>query len=121
MASAVGASDAFAAAAAVVDGRGFLLARDAADGRPLGCASVTIRDGLATLGAMATRPSERRRGVQATLITHRLRIAAEAGCDLAVSSTIPANTSERNLRRAGFRPLYETVTLAREPREIGSS
>ena len=54
------ASDAFAAAAAVVDGRGFLLARDAADGRPLGCASVTIRDGLATLGAMATRPSERR-------------------------------------------------------------
>ena len=105
----------------MVDGPGFLLARDAADGRPLGCASVTIRDGLATLGAMATRPSERRRGVQAALIAHRLRIAAEAGCDLAVSSTIPANASERNLTRAGFRPLYETVTLAREPRGTGSS
>jgi GNAT superfamily N-acetyltransferase len=115
------ASDAFARAAAVVDGDGFLLARDADDGRPLGCGTVTIRDGLATLRGMTTLPSERGRGVQAALIAHRLRLAAEAGCDLAVSSTLPANASERNLVRAGFRPLYETVTLAREPRASGSS
>jgi GNAT superfamily N-acetyltransferase len=106
-------SDAFAKAAAVVDGTGFLLARDAVDGRPLGCASVTIGEGLATLGAMTTLPNERRRGVQAALITHRLRLAKAEGCDLAASSTVPANASERNLARAGFRPLYETVTLAK--------
>ena len=115
------ASDAYAKAAAVVDGDGFLLARDAGDGRPVGCATVTIRDGLATLGGMTTVPAERRRGVQGALITHRLRVAAEAGCEFAVSSTVPANPSERNLVRAGFRPLYETVTLAREPRASGSS
>ena len=115
------ASDAFAKAAAVVDEGGFLLARDARDGRPLGCASVTIRDGLATLGGMTTLPPERGRGVQAALISHRLRLAVAAGCDLAASSTIPANRSERNLARAGFRPLYETVTLAREPLASGSS
>ncbi len=115
------ASDAFAKAAADVDEGGFLLAHDRRDGRPLGCASVTIRDGLATLGAMTTLPSERGRGVQAALVAHRLRLAAEAGCDLVASSTVPANPSERNLARAGFRPLYETVTLAREPRESGSS
>ena len=114
-------SDAFAKAAAVVDAAGFLLARDGDDGRPLGCASVTIRDGLATLGGMTTLPSERRRGVQAALIAHRLRLASEAGCDLVASSTVPANASERNLARAGFRPLYETVTLAKGPRVTGSS
>jgi GNAT superfamily N-acetyltransferase len=115
------ASDAFAKAAAVVDGAGFLLARDAADGRPLGCATVTVRDGLATFGAMTTLPSERGRGVQAALIAQRLRLARDAGCDLAASSTVPANASERNLARAGFHPLYETVTVARARPARGSS
>jgi GNAT superfamily N-acetyltransferase len=115
------ASDAFARAAAAVDREGFLLARDGGDGRPLGTGSVTIRDGLATLRGMTTLPSERRRGVQAALIAHRVRLAVDAGCDLVVSSTVPANPSERNLTRAGFHPLYETVTLAREPRASGSS
>jgi GNAT superfamily N-acetyltransferase len=114
-------SDAFARAAAVVDGSGFVLATDRDDGRPLGCASLTIRDGLATLGAMTTLPTERRRGVQTALVAHRLRVALESGCDLVASSTVPANQSERNLARAGFRPLYETVTLARAPRGSGSS
>jgi GNAT superfamily N-acetyltransferase len=115
------ASDAFAAAAAVVDRDGFLLARDATDGTAIGCASITIRDGLATLGAMSTLPAHRRRGVQRALVLHRLRLAAAHGCDLAVASTVPANASERNLVRAGFRPLHETVTLAMAPRESGSS
>jgi GNAT superfamily N-acetyltransferase len=114
-------NDAFVNAAAVVDGEGFVLATDRADGRPVGCASVTIRDGLANLGAMTTLPAERGRGVQAALIAHRLRLALAAGCDLAISSTNPANVSERNLHRAGFRPLFETVTLTREPPASGSS
>lgn len=105
------ASDAFARAASEIDQNGFVLASDATDGRPLGAASLTIRDGLATLGGMSTRPTERRRGVQQALIRHRLRLAREAGCDLATSSTVPGGGSERNLARAGFRPLYDKVTL----------
>lgn len=107
------ASDAFARAAALVDGAGFLLATDARDGRPLGCASVTIAGGLAALGGMTTLPDERNRGVQRALIGHRLRLAVEADCDLAVSTTVPSNASERNLSRAGFRPLFETATVSR--------
>jgi GNAT superfamily N-acetyltransferase len=115
------ASDAFALAVAAVEGRQLVLARDSSDGRPLGCASLALRDGLATLGGMATLPAERRRGIQRALIGHRLRVAVGAGCDLATVSTVPANASERNVLRAGFRPLYETITLTRAPPERGSS
>ena len=92
-----------------------VLAADADDGRPLGCANVHIVGGLAILGGMSTLPAERRRGVQAALIAHRVAIAADAGCDLAVSSTLPANASERNLTRAGFRPVFEMATITRHP------
>jgi GNAT superfamily N-acetyltransferase len=105
------ASDAFAAAAAAVDGDGFVLARDADDGRPVGCASLTMRDGVATLGGMSTIPSERRRGVQAALIRHRLRLAAANGCVVATTTASPGGDSERNLRRHGFEPWFEVETL----------
>lgn len=107
------ASDAFSRAAAAIDQDGFVIALDARDRRPLGCASLTIRDGIATLGGMSTLPVERRRGVQAALISHRIRLCHDAGCDLATSSTEPGSGSERNLARAGFRPLYDKVTLRR--------
>lgn len=107
------ASDAFSRAAAVVDQRGFVIALDSQGRRPLGCASLTIRDGIATLGGMSTIPSERGRGVQGVLINHRLRFGQDAGCDLATSSTVPGGGSERNLVRAGFRPLYDKLTLVR--------
>ena len=61
------AADAFAVAAHAIDGDGMVIAFDAGDGRPLGCASLTVRDGLATLGGMSTLPAERGRGVQAAL------------------------------------------------------
>ena len=109
------AHDAFGAAAAAVDGGTLLLATSADDGRPLGCANVHILGGIAILGAMTTLPAERRRGVQEALIAHRVGMASDAGCDLVVSSTAPANASERNLTRAGFRPLFETATLTRHP------
>jgi GNAT superfamily N-acetyltransferase len=109
------ASDAFGAAAAAVDGGLLVLATSGDDGRPLGCASLHFVGGLAMLGAMSTLPAERRRGVQAVLVAHRLGMAADAGCELAVSSTLPANASERNLTRAGFRPLFEMATITRRP------
>ena len=113
------ASDAFAAAAAAVDGDGFVLARDAVDGRPLGCASLTMRDGVATLGGMSTIPSERRRGVQAALIRHRLWLAAANDCRIATTTASPGGDSERNLRRNGFEPWFELATLTLPGRSAG--
>lgn len=107
------ASDAYAAAAFAVEGEVLLIAVDAADRRPLGCASLTIRDGIATLGGMATLPSDRRRGVQAAMIRHRLGIAADRGCDLAATTTLAGGTSERNVRRHGFTPLCTIRTMVR--------
>ncbi len=100
------ASDVFARVAAIVDAERFSLVRDAASGRPVGCASLTVRDGIATLGGMSTLPEERGRGVQTTLIRHRLRVAAAYGCDLATSVAVPDSRSERNLVREGFERVF---------------
>ena len=107
------ASDAFARAAAVVDGDGLVLATDAIDGRPLGCASLTVNGDVATLGGMSTVPAERERGVQAALIQHRLRVATELGCEIATTSTRPESASYRNLARHGFEPWFTVTTMAR--------
>ncbi len=113
------ASDAFAAAAAIVDRDGFVLARDAGDGRPIGCATMSIRSGIATLGGMSTLPSERRRGVQTALVDHRLGRAREAGCAIATSTTVRGGASERNLRRLGFEPWFDVTTLVRSIETVG--
>jgi GNAT superfamily N-acetyltransferase len=104
------ASDAFAAAAHVTDGAGMVVAFDAGDGRPLGCASTTVHDGVATLGGMSTAPSERRRGVQASLVRHRIGFAAENGCDLAAATAVTGGPSARNLERHGFVPRFRIET-----------
>ena len=103
---AVASSNAFARAAAVVDEDRLLLVRDAVDGRPIGCASLTVRDGVATLGGMSTLPSERGRGVQSALIVHRVRLAVELGCDIVTSTGVPGGASERNLVRHGLDPWF---------------
>ncbi len=97
-------SDAFAAAANAVDGEHMVIAFDAVDERPVGCASMTVRDGIAVLGGMSTIPAERRRGVQAALIGYRLAEASRQGCDLAASTASSGSASERNLQRHGFIP-----------------
>ncbi len=106
-------SDAFARAAAVVDGEHFVVVRSVTDRRPVATASLTIRDRIATLGGMSTLPAERGRGVQSALIVHRLRTAAAAGCDWATSTAAPGGTSERNLLRHGFEPAGTISTWMR--------
>jgi len=106
------AADAFARAAHVT-GDELLMAVDAVDGRPLGCASLRIDGAIATLGGMSTIPEERGRGVQAALIRHRLDAALAAGCTLATSAARTAGASERNLARHGFEPLTLKRTYTR--------
>lgn len=62
----------------------------------------------------ATLPEYRGRGIQAAFMQERLRITQEAGCDLAVTLTMPGTTSQRNVERAGFRTAYTKVVVSKK-------
>ena len=70
---------------------------------PIAAAAMTIHDDVAVLGGASTLPAYRRQGAQSRLLRHRLRVAAEAGCTLAVATARPESVSAANLRTAGFR------------------
>ncbi len=112
------ASDTFARAAFEVDDPGLLLVRRTADGRALGCATLELGDGLATLGGMSTVPSARRQGVQTELVEYRLALAHARGCDMAASSTAEGSNSERNLVRLGFEPLHTKVAWQKQAKGV---
>lgn len=69
---------------------------------PIGAAAMTIHGDVAVLGGASTLPEHRGQGAQSRLLRHRLDVAAEAGCVLAVATARPASVSASNLRRAGF-------------------
>ncbi len=72
---------------------------------------MSLRDGLAVLFADSTVTSVRRQGLQRELIAARVNEALARGCDLAMASTAPGSTSQRNYERMGFRVVYTKVTL----------
>ncbi len=117
LANARRASDAFAAAAHALDNEYMVLAFGPAAERPVGCATMTVRDGVAMLGGMSTIPSQRRRGVQAALLSYRLTQAGRIGCDLAMTTAASGGASERNLQRHGFSPTatIRKFTLPSQP------
>lgn len=80
-----------------------------------GGASMRTTGGIAQLTGAATVPGFRRRGVQAALLAARLDDAAAAGCDIAVVTTAPGSTSQKNVQRVGFHLLYTRAVLVREP------
>ena len=53
--------------------------------------------------------------MQGTLLAERLRIAGEAGCDVAVVTTQPGSKSQENVQKKGFELLYTRAILVREP------
>ncbi len=106
-------SDAFAAAANALGGEHMFIAYDRSDRRPIGCASMTVRDQVAMLGGMSTVPAERRRGVQAALVRHRLAEARGLGCDLAATTAARDGPSSRNLQRHGFIPRFTIERFTR--------
>jgi GNAT superfamily N-acetyltransferase len=103
-------SDAFAAAAFVSPGETMYLLSNPSG--PVATASLTLIDGLAILGGMATVPSARRQGVQQALIRRRLGDAFTFGADLAVTTAASGRSSQRNLLRAGFQVAYTQVLLS---------
>ena len=83
------------------------------DGRVAGGATLALRGTVAGLFGASTLPDFRKRGVQTALLAARLRRAAEAGCEMAVSLAQPGSVSQRNIMRQGFRVLYTRVKFER--------
>lgn len=83
------------------------------DGRPVATGALAMNNGVALLAGAATIPEWRHRGVQRSLLEHRLASAAEAGCELAVMGAAPGSASQRNAERSGFRIAYTRIKWAR--------
>ena len=83
-------------------------------GKVAGGATLSLRGKIAGLFGASTLPDFRKRGVQAALLRARLRRAAEARCEIAMSLAQPGSHSQRNISRLGFRTLYTRVKFERE-------
>jgi hypothetical protein len=77
-----------------------LLAR--IDGAAAGAGSLTVRDGVGSLGGGCVRHAYRRRGIQLALLRARMRLAAQLGCDLVTGAAAMGSESLRNQHRAGL-------------------
>lgn len=99
-------------------GRTFLTAF--VDGEPAGTGELLIADGIGWLSADTTLPRFRGRGVQQALQRARLRMARDAGCELAVTESTPGSGSQRNMERLDFRVVYTRTEVAGPPPDGGS-
>jgi GNAT superfamily N-acetyltransferase len=84
------------------------------DGKATGGGALSMRNGIAGLFGASTLPDFRRRGVQRELIRVRMGVAAEAGCNVALSFALPGSSSERNILRNGFCVAYTRTKFTRE-------
>jgi GNAT superfamily N-acetyltransferase len=84
------------------------------DGRPVGTAALVIEGGVALLAGASTIPDARNKGAQNALLDHRLRFAAEHGCDIAMMGAAPGSGSQRNAERNGFRIAYTRIKWRRK-------
>ncbi len=83
------------------------------DGEVAGYGSVQYDGPIAWLSGSATLPAFRDRGVQSTLVAHRLGLAADRGCEWVTASAAPDTASARNLERFEFRLAYTRLVLSR--------
>ena len=83
------------------------------DGQPAGTGALVIDGGVGWLSGDSTLPQYRGRGIQQAIQRHRLRLARDAGCDLAVTESAPGSGSQRNMERLGFRVVYTHVEFAK--------
>jgi len=84
------------------------------DGQVAGGGVLVMHDGVASLGGASTLPGFRNRGAQTALLRARLAFAAQQGCEIAMVTTLPGSTSQRNVERQGFRVVYTRSKLSRQ-------
>lgn len=82
-------------------------------GEPAGVCSLTASGGVAWLGGMAILPEHRGHGLQRAALVHRLRLAREAGCEVAAVGALHGGTSFRNVQRVGFALAWTNAVLRR--------
>ncbi len=78
-------------------------------GKAIATGSLSISGGVALMAGASTVPGARNQGAQLALLEHRLRFAADAGCDLAMMCAKPGSASQRNAERHGFRIAYTRI------------
>ena len=83
------------------------------NGEEMAGALLFVNERLATFAGDATLIPARGKGLQSSLIRHRIEEAGRLGCDLASASVLPGSGSYRNYERAGFQLLYARVMLYR--------
>lgn len=88
--------------------------------RVVAVAALRLAPPVAWLGFAGALPEARRLGAQSSLIAHRLRAAADAGCRIAVAETADdtpdqPNPSFRNLVHLGFRLAYRRTSWLAGP------
>lgn len=83
------------------------------EGKPVGGGMLCIHDGIGGLAATSTLEGYRNRGVQSALISARIAEAAGEGCEMAMVTTGPGTTSQRNVERFGFRVVYTRTKFFR--------
>ena len=79
------------------------------------CGGVTVAGDVAVLAGDGTVSDFRGRGLQNALIRARCAYAWRQGCTLAMSSTAPGSSSQRNYERQGFRVAYTKALLTKDP------
>ncbi len=84
------------------------------DGRLVGGGCVFFLGDIALFGGTSTVPDARGKGVQRDLLQARLALALERGVRLAVVTTQPGTTSQRNTLRAGFSVIYARTRYVHE-------
>jgi GNAT superfamily N-acetyltransferase len=97
--------------AALAERPGFRLFLACDGEEPAGAGALFVRDGVGWLGAAATLPEHRRKGVQGAILAARIRLARELGLRALATETgertadLPSG-SYRNILRLGFEELY---------------
>jgi GNAT superfamily N-acetyltransferase len=104
-------SDEFCDALAHVDGKHDFVA--IVDGTTAACGTLTVMNGIGWIGGAATLATHQGKGLQSALVSHRLRLADELGCDLVAATALPDGQSAQNLVRLGFQLLYTQVVLTK--------
>lgn len=89
------------------------------DGKAGAAGALSIHEGVALFAGAATIPEMRRKGLQAALLTERLRYAHTHNCDLAMMVTEVCSNSQRNSQRSDFQIAY-TRTKWKRSTDSGS-
>ncbi len=85
-------------------GSHILVAEEA--GRPIGIGSLHVHGRVGLLRGGLVVSDSRGHGIQRALISARVRMAEELGCDLVTSQAAPGSISQLNLARMGMEPIW---------------